>query len=83
MVLAVKQVFARSVLNRHKRRDAWFLDDYSLNPYVGCGYGCVYCYVHGSKYGSRSIGGLGVKVNAPAVLARELSREVRAGRGAT
>ena len=80
MVLAVKQVFARSVLNRHKRRDAWFLDDYSLNPYVGCGYGCVYCYVHGSKYGSRSAEGLGIKVNAPAVLARELSREVRAGR---
>jgi hypothetical protein len=24
---------ARSVLNKHKKRDNWFLDDYSVNPY--------------------------------------------------
>jgi hypothetical protein len=25
----------QSVLNKHKKRDGWFLDDYSFNPYEG------------------------------------------------
>ena len=41
----------KSILNKHKKRDSWFLDNYSLNPYEGCGFNCTYCYVHGSKYG--------------------------------
>ena len=30
-MVRVKQV--KSVLNKHKKRDSWFLDDYSVNPY--------------------------------------------------
>ena len=37
-------VTVKSVLNKHKRRDEWFLDDYSLNPYYGCKFNCIYCY---------------------------------------
>ena len=33
-MLQQKQV--KSVLNKHKKRDSWFLDDYSVNPYEGC-----------------------------------------------
>ena len=72
------EVEVKRVLNRHRRRDSWFLDDYSVNPYVDCQFGCVYCYIHGSRYGA-GIRGLAVKVNAPEVLDRELSR--RASRG--
>ena len=56
----------------YKKRDEWFLDEYSLNPYRLCEYNCVYCYIHGGKYGGR--GGLAVKINAPEVLKTELSR---------
>ena len=32
-MLRDKQV--KSVLNKHRKRDSWFLDDYSVNPYEG------------------------------------------------
>jgi len=28
----VNKIKVKSVLNKHKRRDTWFLDDYSVNP---------------------------------------------------
>ncbi len=78
---AVEATVVRSVLNRHKRRDDWFLDDYSVNPYYGCPFGCVYCYVRGTKYGGAGRPGVvSAKVNAPEVLARQLRAEARAGR---
>ena len=47
------EVEVKRVLNKH-RRDSWFLDDFSLNPYYSCDFNCVYCYVKGSKYGSEN-----------------------------
>lgn len=29
-MIAYKEV--KSILNKHKKRDSWFLDDYSVNP---------------------------------------------------
>ena len=71
----MKEIFVKSVLNKHKRRDSWFLDDYSINPYTGCQYNCVYCYIHGSGYGRG--GELAVKVNSPNILEKQLSRAKR------
>jgi len=73
----VKEIFAKTILNRHERRDEWFLDDYSLNPYQLCEFNCVYCYIRGSKYGENMKQGLAVKINAPALLERELLRRVK------
>ena len=47
----VKGIQIKSILNKHKKRDDWFLDDYSVNPYSGCSFNCIYCYIRGSKYG--------------------------------
>lgn len=74
------KVEVKSVLNRHRRRDDWFLDEYSVNPYYGCPFSCVYCYTRGTKYGSGRPGVVKAKVNAPEVLARQLRAESRAGR---
>ncbi|RLG48262.1 MAG: radical SAM protein [Thermoproteota archaeon] len=73
----MRLVEVRSVLNRHRRRDPWFLDDYSVNPYSGCPLGCVYCYLRGGRYGSW--GEVRAKVNAPEVLDRQLSRRALRG----
>jgi DNA repair photolyase len=69
-MLQQKQV--KSVLNKHKKRDKWFLDDYSVNPYEECNCNCLYCYVRGSKYGENMDDGLFVKANAPDILEKQL-----------
>src|SRR6478672_13123182 len=69
----LNQKIVRSVLNKHKKRDSWFLDDYSVNPYEGCSCNCLYCYIRGSKYGENMEDGLAVKANALEVLERQLA----------
>jgi DNA repair photolyase len=52
--------------------------DYALNPYLGCEHGCIYCYaIFMAKF--RNVPGewgsfVGVKKDAPAVLAKEVAR---------
>lgn len=75
----IKQILVKSVLNKHRRRDDWFLDDYSVNPYLGCSFNCIYCYIRGSRYGRNMAKTLSVKVNAPEVLERQLSRRAKRG----
>ena len=72
--METNEIYVRSILNRHKRRDDWFLDDYSINPYSGCSFNCIYCYIRGSKYGENMAETLSVKVNAAEVLERQLRR---------
>lgn len=67
----------KSVLYKHKKRDDWFLDDYSVNPYEGCSCNCLYCYVRGSKYGENMDEGLSVKTNASAVLEKQLQSRAK------
>jgi DNA repair photolyase len=71
---------AKKVLNRYKHIDGgWFWNKYSAYPYIGCQFGCEFCYQRGPKYlpyenpddFSRIIK---VKVNAPELLEKELSR---------
>lgn len=70
----VNEIQAKSILNKHKKRDDWFLDDYSVNPYQGCSFNCIYCYTRGSKYGTHLEKSLSVKVNAPELLEKQLSQ---------
>jgi DNA repair photolyase len=74
-MLRQKQV--KSILNKHKKRDSWFLDDYSVNPFEGCSCNCLYCYIRGSKYGENMEDGLAVKVNALEVLKKQLAARAK------
>jgi DNA repair photolyase len=73
----MNEIRVKSVLNKHKRRDDWFLDDYSVNPYSGCSFNCIYCYVRGSKYGENMADTLSAKINTPELLEKELLRRAR------
>lgn len=75
----VKNVKVKSVLNKLKGQDNWFLVDYSVNPFMGCALNCIYCYIHGSKYGGEETSILQVKTNAPEVFHRQLKNRARKG----
>lgn len=70
---------SKTILNKTKRsaltgrRDAWFLDDYTINPYSGCSFNCLYCYIRGSKYGEHMEDKLSVKENAVELLDKQLA----------
>ena len=59
--------------------------EYVINPYIGCGHGCLYCYAafmsKWSRYHARSAWGafVEVKVNIAEVLHDELSRKRKRG----
>jgi DNA repair photolyase len=75
----VNEIKVKSILNKHKKRDDWFLDDYSVNPYSGCSFNCIYCYIRGSKYEENMTKTLSVKVNAPELLEKQLLRKAKKG----
>jgi len=72
--MKVREIFAKTVLNR----TAISGFDYCLNPYVGCGHGCRYCYASFMKRftGHKEPWGefIDVKVNAPSLLKNQLKR---------
>src|SRR5436853_1402483 len=66
------EILSITILNKKKTPDEWFLDDYTLNPYSGCSFNCLYCYIRGSKYGIHMEEKLAVKTNAPGLLEKQL-----------
>jgi len=75
--MIVREILCKSVLSRSGISSV----DYAVNPYVGCQHRCVYCYARFMKRftGHREEWGefVDVRVNAPQVLARDLSRTIK------
>jgi DNA repair photolyase len=70
----VKEIFAKTILT--KTAISGF--DYCINPYVGCGHGCRYCYASFMKRFTGHLEPWGefidAKVNAPYLLRKQLKR---------
>ncbi len=73
--VTIREIYAKSVLSVSK------VYTYVVNPYVGCQYGCTYCYARymGRVSGHREPWGsfVDVKVNAKAVLVEEIAKKKR------
>src|SRR5512141_377699 len=75
--LTVREEHARAILNRNDSPDVPYT--WSVNPYRGCQHACAYCYARrtheyldlgaGTDFETK----ITAKVNAPELLARELS----------
>jgi len=75
-MLRVKEILAKSVLNKSK------IFDYCVNPYTGCQIACPYCYArlfmrrysgHEEEWGDF----VDIKINAPDILKKQLERAKR------
>ncbi|MFQ3675139.1 MAG: radical SAM protein [Endomicrobiia bacterium] len=64
------EVKVKNIINKHKNNSLF--KEYTVNPYYGCIFDCVYCYVRGSKYGQGEEKGLRAKINAIEILEKEL-----------
>lgn len=67
-----REIEVKTILNKAKQRDAWFLDDYRLNMYSSCSFNCLYCYIRGSKYGLNLESQVTIKSNALSLLDKQL-----------
>ena len=74
-----KEIEVKSILNKSKKRDSWFLDDYTLNLYSSCSFNCLYCYIRGSKYGSNLETSLSAKINGIEILDKQLALRAKKG----
>lgn len=72
--MKVREIFVKTILT--KTAISGF--DYCINPYVGCGHGCRYCYASFMKRFTGHLEPWGefidVKVNAPYLLRKQLKR---------
>lgn len=74
-MIRVKIIMVKSVLNKSNLPAS----DYVINPYVGCGFGCRYCYASfigrwkhpGEEWGNF----VDVKINAPEIFNKELEKK--------
>ncbi len=73
----VTEIIAKTLLNKSKKRDDWFLGNYTLNPYAGCSMACIYCYTRGSKYGGDYGVHVSAKSNAVPILKKQLKNRIR------
>jgi len=69
-----QSIRVKSILTKTRRRDPWFLDDYTVNAWKGCSFNCLYCYIRGSKYGEHMEDKLTLKENVLEILERQLRR---------
>ncbi len=73
--MILKEIKVKSILSRSK------VYEYTINPYVGCQFGCVYCYAqfmknytgHNEKWGDF----VDVKINSAILLEREIKKKKR------
>lgn len=72
-LMITKEVYAKTILSESK------VSDYTINPYIGCEYGCIYCYARFMKRFTSHKEPWGrfvdVKINAVTLLNNEIKKK--------
>jgi len=69
----IKEIQAKTLLNRVPQPDNWFGLRYNMNIYRGCQHQCIYCDSRSECYQIEDFSDVLVKVNAVELLRKELS----------
>lgn len=82
--MVVDEIQAKSILTKTSLKNVDF--DYTVNSYIGCRFGCVYCYASFmGRFIGKKISDWGeyvyAKINAPQVLAKEIRKLPNKGKG--
>ena len=80
--MEIKSIQAKSILIQSKLPDA----DFVINPYIGCRYGCTYCYASFmGRFVEKKVKDWGnyifIKENAPEILKKDLKKLKNKGKG--
>ncbi len=75
----IKEIEAKVLLSTCKDPSAWFGVRYTMNIYRGCEHQCIYCDSRSECYGIEDFRDVLVKVNAIALLRKELRSKRRKG----
>jgi DNA repair photolyase len=75
----IKEIKAKSILNRLSQPDPWFGLTYTMNLYRGCQHQCIYCDSRSQCYQIENFKDVLVKVNGPELLRQELARKRKKG----
>jgi len=71
--MKIREILVKTILSKSK------IFDWTINPYIGCQYGCTYCYArfikrftgHKEEWGEF----IDVKINAPKMLEKEIKKK--------
>jgi DNA repair photolyase len=71
----IKEIQAKTILTTVAKPDPWFGNKYNMNIYRGCQHQCIYCDSRSECYQIENFQDILVKINAPELLEKELSKK--------
>ena len=70
----INEIETKTILSKNKKPLSWFGITYNTNFYRGCPHSCIYCDSRSECYKVNNFDDIEIKINAPILLEKELSK---------